>query len=113
MEAGVPFVSRYVCPVSDPARHVPGAGHDTVVRLPPGTTLMGLDHDPTGDGCVVVVVVLDVDALAAWLDGDEVQDAVSNPTAMAASASFARPPRTRGSRGPLPRPGAETMCRGR
>lgn len=113
MEAGVPFVRRYVCPVSDPARHVPGAGHDTVVRLPPGTTLMALDHVPTGDGCVVVVDVVEVDAVAAWLDGDEVQDAVSNPIAMAASASSARPPRTSGSRGRLPKRGAETTCRGR
>jgi hypothetical protein len=41
-------------------RHVPAAGHDTAVRLPPGATGMALDHAPTGDGCVVEVVVVDV-----------------------------------------------------
>jgi hypothetical protein len=113
MGSGVPFVRRYVCPVSDPATHVPAAGHDTVVRLPPGTTLMALDHAPRTDGGFAVVLVLDVDAVAAGFDGDEVQDVASKATATAASVSAARRPRTSGSGGPLPRPGVETMCRER
>ena len=73
--------------------HEPGAGHDTVVSWPPGATAMALDHGPTGDGCVVEVVVDDVDAVAAWL-GDELHDAASRLIAPTTRISPARRLRT-------------------
>lgn len=101
----------------DPSRQVPAAGHDTAVRVPPGTTAIALDHLPTGDGCVVDVVVMAVvdvvdltDSCAAGVVLHDTANRESRTTRAAASASVGNRPRTTGSKGPIPRPGDATTC---
>ena len=89
------------------------------MRSPPGATAIALDQVPTGDGCVVVVVVdvVDVVDLMDWCAvGDVLQDVAnreSRGTRAAARANVGSRPRTTGSEGPFPTPGAGTTCPGR